>query len=478
MFDTLIIGAGVIGANVARELSQYNLKIAVLEKNRDVCEETSKANSGIVHGGYDATPGTLKAAYNLRGNRMMADLCRELDVPFRQNGSLVLAFKEEEKDQLEHLLRQGLKNGVKGLSILDRETVLAKEPALNPEVVAALDVPTGGIVEPFQLTIAASEVAAMNGVQFFFETKVLSVIKTTDAFLVRTKQGDFHAKTLVNCAGVYADEIHNQLSKQKTSITPRKGEYCLFDKQLGNLVNATIFQLPTDKGKGVLVTPSVEGNLLIGPSSVFVADKEDTATTPEGIRMVLEKARQSVKDIPTQFIITGFAGLRATEAGGDFILGEVKDVPGLFACVGIESPGLTSAPAIALDTATWVAEYLKATKRIPAIRTRKNITRFAFQTVEKQKALFQENPDYGKVICRCELVTLAEIKASIHRPLGAKTLDGVKRRTQAGTGRCQGGFCSPKIMQILGEELRLDPLKITKFSDESTILVGVDKDWL
>ncbi|MFA6791342.1 MAG: FAD-dependent oxidoreductase, partial [Candidatus Izemoplasmatales bacterium] len=262
------------------------------------------------------------------------------------------------------------------------------------------------------------------------------------------------------------------------SITPRKGEYCLFDKQLGNLVNATIFQLPTDKGKGVLVTPSVEGNLLIGPSSVFVADKEDTATTPEGIRMVLEKARQSVKDIPTQLIITGFAGLRATEAGGDFILGEVKDVPGLFACVGIESPGLTSAPAIALDTATWVAEYLKATKRIPAIRTRKNITRFAFQTVEKQKALFQENPDYGKVICRCELVTLAEIKASIHRPLGAKTLDGVKRRTQAGTGRCQGGFCSPKIMQILGEELRLDPLKITKFSDESTILVGVDKDWL
>lgn len=478
MFDTLIIGAGVIGANVARELSQYDLKIAVLEKNSDVCEETSKANSGIVHGGYDATPGTLKAAYNLRGNQMMPKLCRQLDVPFRQNGSLVIAFNEGEKAELKRLMRQGIDNGVQGLRILDREMVLAKEPALNPEVVAALDVPTGGIVEPFQLTIASSEVAAMNGVQFFFDTKVLALMKTAYGFLVKTPKGDFQTRTVVNCAGVYADEIHNQLSEKKTRITPRKGEYCLFDKQLGNLVSATIFQLPTEKGKGVLVTPSVEGNLLIGPSSVFVPDKEDTATTQEGIRMVLETAKKSVKNIPTQFIITGFAGLRATEIGGDFILGEVADVPGFFACVGIESPGLTSAPAIALDTATWVAKHLKAKGRHQAVNTRKNITRFAFQPLQRQKALFQENPDYGKVICRCELVTLAEIKEAIHRPLGARTLDGVKRRTQAGTGRCQGGFCSPRVMQILAEERKLDPLKITKSSDESIILVGLDKEWL
>ena len=478
MYDTIIIGAGVIGANVARELSKYRLKVAVLEKNRDVCEETSKANSGIVHGGYDALPGTKKASYNIRGSRMMADLCRQLDVPYRQNGSLVLAFSEEEKTELVALYHQGVKNGVGGMSILDREAALTKEPALNPAVFAALDVPSGAIVEPFQLTIAASEIAYQNGVDFFFETQVATLEKTSEGFLVQTNKGLFNAKTVVNCAGVHSDDIHNQLSSYKTKITPRKGEYCLFDKQLGNKVNATIFQLPTEKGKGVLVTPSVEGNLLIGPSSTFVSDKNDTTTTPEGIQYVLDKAKLSVNDLPTGMIITGFAGLRATETKGDFILGEVADVPGFFACVGIESPGLTSAPAIAEDTATWVAGRLHAIPRKDPVTTRKNIVRFALQPLETQKELYANDHDYGKVICRCELITLAEIKAAIHRPLGARTLDGIKRRTQAGTGRCQGGFCSPRIMQILAEELHLNPLEIAKFSDKSTILVGFDKEWL
>lgn len=268
MYDTIIIGAGVIGTNIASELAKYNLKIAVIEKNTDVCEETSKANSGIVHSGYDALPGTLKAKYNVLGSKMMADFCRRLAIPFRQNGSLIIAFDHKDLSKLEALKAQGIKNGVKGLRILDKEEIFRMEPEMNKNVVCALFAPTGGIVDPFQLTIGPAELAVQNGVDFFLKTTVTNLKKTNHCFQVETNIGIFQAKTIINASGLFSDDINNWVSSHKRTITPRKGEYCLFDKQMGSLVNSTIFQLPTVNGKGVLVTPTAEGNLLIGPNSL------------------------------------------------------------------------------------------------------------------------------------------------------------------------------------------------------------------
>ncbi|MBN2504296.1 MAG: NAD(P)/FAD-dependent oxidoreductase [Bacilli bacterium] len=478
MYDSIIIGAGVIGANIARELARYDLKIAVLEKMSDVCEATSKGNSGIVHSGYDAKPGTLKAKYNLTGNQMMPELCRKLNIPFRQNGSLTIVFNQEKMAELEKLIERGIENGVSGLMILDRETTMKLEPNLNDAVVGSLYAPTAGIVDPFQLTIGPAEIAVQNGVKFFLSTEVTGLYKTKQGFLVKTNNGNFEALTVINAAGVFADDINNWISERKRLIRPRKGEYCLFDKEVGNLVEHTIFQLPSGVSKGVLVTPTAEGNLLIGPNSLPDNDKFDILTSAEGIQYVLDTAKKSVRNLPTNQIITGFAGLRASEKDGDFVLGEPEDVPGFFNALGIESPGLTAAPAIAVDLATWVAEYLRAQLKAEYIEKRVEYHRFADLSTQEKQELFKSDHDYGKVICRCELVTLAEIKNAIRRPLGATTLDGIKRRTRAGSGRCQGGFCSPRILEILSEELRKDIREIVKSSEKSTYLVGFDKDML
>ncbi|HRX92401.1 MAG TPA: NAD(P)/FAD-dependent oxidoreductase, partial [Candidatus Izemoplasmatales bacterium] len=478
MFDVIIIGAGVVGANIAAEMARYDLKIAVLEKHSDVCEETSKANSGIAHSGYDALPGTLKAKYNVIGNKMMKDFCERLQIPFKQNGSLIISLTDEGIPKLEELYDQGIKNGVEQLRIIGKEEIFSLEPNLNPEVKHALYAPTGGIVDPFQLTIGPAEIACQNGTKFFFDTEVTNIRKENGHFIVTTNKGDFQTKAIVNAAGVFSDDINNWISEHKKKIMPRKGEYCLFDKEVGDMVHSTIFQLPTPKGKGVLVTPTAEGNLLVGPNSLGKYDKEDTMTSAEGLDYVLETASQSVAKVPTKFIITGFAGLRASEEGGDFVLGEAEDVPGFFNALGIESPGLTAAPAIAIDMAKWVATYLHANLRENYIDKREKLVRFEqLGNAERQK-LFLSDPEYGHVICRCELVTLAEIKNAIHRPLGATTVDGIKRRTRAGSGRCQGGFCSPRVLEILAQELKKDPREIEKFSEKSTYLVGFDKDML
>jgi glycerol-3-phosphate dehydrogenase len=478
MYDVLIIGAGVIGASIARVLSKFDLRIVVVDKETDICEQTSKANSGIVHSGYDAHPGSMKAQMNIKGNKMMKKLCEDLEVPFRQNGSLVLAFSEEEIPKLEALKVQGELNGVEGLRVLSRTEVLSMEPNLADSVVAALFAPTGGIVDPFQLTISQAEVASQNGVEFRLQTKVIDLEKHGDHFVVYTDKGELSATVLVNAAGVYADEMNNQLSANKLHITPRKGEYCLFDKTIGNLVDKTIFQLPSALGKGVLVTPTAEGNLLIGPSANDIIDKEDNSTTPEGLNMIVEKARRSVKSIPMGFVITAFAGLRATEKGGDFVLGEAKDVPNFFNAAGIESPGLTSAPAIGELLGDQIAKRLNAKEKNTFVTTRKNVVDFEGASIEEKARLIQENPEYGKIICRCELVTLAQIKDAIHRPLGATTLDGIKRRTRAGSGRCQGGFCGPRVLEILAKELHKDWREIIKFNRESVMLIEFDKDSL
>lgn len=462
MKDVIIIGAGVSGCAVARELSRYELDICVLEKESDVCEGTSKANSGIVHGGFDAKPGTLKAKLNVLGNQMMDEMAEKLDFPFRRNGAMVVCQSKEEMAVLEELMERGKKNGVEGMEMLSRSQAFLLEPNLADTVYAAIHIPSSGIVCPFEMNLAYAENAVQNGVQFHLETEVKQIEKMENGFRVLTDKGMFETRFLINAAGVYADIFHNMVSREKIHITPRRGEYCLLDKNAGNLVERTIFQIPTPKGKGVLVTPTVHGNLLIGPTAADITDKEGTETTSDGLEEVMKKCTKSVKNIPKRQIITSFAGLRAHEDDGDFIIQEVKDAKGFIDVAGIESPGLSSVPAIGVyvrDIMTGLTELCEKKKYC---EYRKRITRISELSREEQNGLIQENPAYGQIVCRCEGVTMGEILDAIHRPLGATTLDGIKRRTRAGMGRCQAGFCTPKNMELLAEELHLELKDIRK----------------
>ncbi|MEE3492803.1 NAD(P)/FAD-dependent oxidoreductase [Ruminococcus sp.] len=476
MYDIIILGAGVIGCAVARELSKYNAKILVLEKNEDVCSGTSKANSGIVHSGYDAHNGTLKARFNIEGNRMMGDVCDELDVPFDRIGSLTVCTNEKNIADLEALRKRGEKNGVEGLRILDRAELLAMEPHIGDEVVAALYAPTAGVICPFKLTIAFAENAAVNGAEFRFDSEVKKVYCDDGVWHVVTDDEEFATAVVVNAAGVYADVFHNMVSAKKLRITPRRGDYILLDRAVQGFVNHTVFQLPTKLGKGVLVTPTVHGNTIVGPTAVDMDDKECTATFADGIDSVIEKSALSVKALPTRQVITSFAGLRAHEDGGDFILGEPDDAPGFFDCAGIESPGLTASPAIGVYIAELIRKKYSLSEKEDFIAQRKDILNPSTLSLEERNELIRREPAYGNIICRCESVTEGEILDAIRRPVGARSLDGVKRRTRAGMGRCQAGFCSPKVMEILRRELNIDLTEVTKSGGASKIVFARTKD--
>lgn len=462
MKDVIIIGAGVSGCAIARELSRYQLDICVLERESDICEGTSKANSGIVHGGFDAKPGTLKAKLNVLGNSMMDEMSKKLDFEFKRNGSMVVCQNEMGIPALEKLLEQGKENGVKGMKILKREQALELEPNLADGVYAVLYIPSGGIVCPFGMNIAYAENAAQNGVEFKLETEVQLIERVGQDYRIQTNQGVFDTKYVINAAGVYADVFHNMVSEQNLHIMPRRGDYCLLDKTAGDLVRHTVFQLPNEKGKGVLVTPTIHGNLLLGPTAIDIEDKEATATTAKGLQEVLEKCTKSVKNIPFKQVITSFAGLRAHEEHGEFIIGEVEDAKGFIDVAGIESPGLTSAPAIGIYVRDILAEKMELKEKENFVEERKGIVRFLDLPKEEQNRLLQKNQAYGQIVCRCEQITEGEILDAIHRPLGATTLDGVKRRTRAGMGRCQAGFCTPKVMEILARELHLELKDIRK----------------
>ncbi|MFA9465204.1 MAG: NAD(P)/FAD-dependent oxidoreductase [Velocimicrobium sp.] len=476
MYDVVIIGAGVIGSSIARELSKFQLNTCVLEREEDVCEGTSKANSGIVHSGFDAKPGSLKAKLNVAGSKMMEQLSKDLDFPYRKNGSIVLCFREEDIGKLDALCEQGKENGVDGIRIVKGENMKKLEPNISNDAVALLYAPTGGIVCPFNLTIAMAENANVNGVAFKFGCEVEQIEKIEEGYQLKTSLGTFDAKVIVNAAGVYGDIFNNMVSKRILSITPRRGEYCLLDKKVGDFVDKTIFQLPTKLGKGVLITPTVHGNLMIGPNANDIEDKENVETTREGIEEILEKARLSASNVPASQVITSFAGLRAHEVGDDFVIGEVSDAKGFFNAVGIESPGLSSAPAIGIMIAEQVEEYLLPPKKKNFIATRKGMVDIAHATKDRISELVKERPEYGTIVCRCEMVTEGEIIDAIKRPLGAKTMDGIKRRTRAGSGRCQAGFCTPKTMEILARELDVSPLDITKSGKQARLLVGYDKE--
>lgn len=480
MEDIVIIGAGVTGCSIARELSHYDINITLVEKEEDVACGTSKANSAVVHAGFDATPGTWKAKLNVAGNKLYPALCEELDVPFKMNGSLVVAVNEEEVNALDELLKKGKTNGVNPLRIIGKDELHALEPNLNPDARAALDAPTGGLVCPYELTIALAENANQNGVKFWLNAPVTDIEVMGDyCFLVKTPKGNIKTKYVINAAGLFADEISKMAGAEEYTITPRKGEYLIFDKQFGNMVKKAIFPTPTKISKGILVCPTVDGNIFIGPNSNDIEDKYDTSVNAAGIEEIISGGRKLVPNLPLKNVITSFAGLRAVSNTNDFIIEASKLVKGFINVGGIQSPGLTSAPAIALMVKDILQEAgLDLKKKKDFIPHRPKKYRFRELGSEERRKLIEQNSAFGHVICRCETVTEAEIIDAIRRPVGARSIDAVKRRTRAGMGRCQGGFCSPRVLEILTKELGADPLEITKKGPGSNMLVGRIKEFL
>ena len=477
MKDVIIIGGGVVGCSVARELSRFDADILLLERGNDVSVGTSKANSGIVHGGYDAKPGTLKAKFNVAGNGMFDALARELDFPFKRNGSMVLCFDKADIGKLLELKEQGVKNGVQWLYVLEGyEAVKAMEPYVSENVVAALVVPNGGIVSPYEMTIAYAENAATNGVEFRFGSEVTAIDRIDGGLQVTCADGfTAQAKYVVNAAGVYADVINNMISPDKMHITARKGDYELLDKTCGYMASHTLFQMPTKMGKGVLVTPTCHGNILVGPTATDVTDKDDVATTPEELASAFDRALLTMPSLNRRNIITQFSGLRAHLDTDDFVIGESAAVKGLYNVAGIESPGLSSAPAIAVHVAEEIAQKLSLGKNANFVAERKGIPHFATLSDEERQKLVAENPLYGRIVCRCETVTEGEIVEAIRRKPGAVDMDGVKRRTRQGMGRCQAGFCTPRVMEILSRELGVPMTEVTKRGGNSQFVIGRTK---
>ena len=470
--EIVIIGAGVIGCAVARELRRYDVKVTVLEKENDVACGTSKANSGVVHAGFDAKPGSLKAKYNVAGNAMFDALAKELGFAFKRNGAYVLCFDKADEPVLQKLLEQGVENGVKQLEIHTGTQIREKEKYVSQEVTAGLWAPTSGIVSPYGMTIAYAENACVNGAQFLFEKTVCGVRREGGKTVVDCTDGTaYSADLVVNCAGVHGDDVNNFINPEKLKIVARKGEYMLLDKAASYVAEATLFQLPTKMGKGILVVPTAAGNVMLGPTAVDVDNKDCTDTTVEGLQEAYEKACKTVPSLSKRAAITQFTGLRAHLTTGDFEIG-FAPCGGLYNVVGIESPGLTASPAIAVDVAKEIAETYKLKKRGDFVAKRQAPPSFAKMTDDERAALIAKDPRYGKIVCRCETVTEGEIVDAIERPLGARDMDGIKRRTRAGMGRCQGGFCSPHVMEILAEKLGCDIAEVTKNGKGSEIVTG------
>ena len=482
LYDVCIVGAGITGVMTARALSRYRLKTVVLEAADDVAMGATKANSAIVHAGFDAENGTLKAKLNVEGCAMMEGVTRDLDVPYKKCGSLVCAFDESEKAHLEKLLARGNANGVPELRIIGQEELRAMEPNISPDAVAALWAPTAGIVCPYELCIAAGECASVNGTEFRFNFMVSSVRRENGVFLVSDGKTTVEARYLVNAAGVHSDEIAVLAGENSfpMRVIPRRGEYMLLDHTAAGTANHVLFSCPSANGKGILVSPTVDDNVILGPTAAAIEDKDDTATTAEGLSAVESGAKRLVPSVNTRLVITQFSGVRPTPvyADGDitksdFCIMKSEQIPGLLHLAGIESPGLASSPAVAEYAVKLLSEMgLTLDENPDYTPNRPEKIRFRELDDAERAAVIAKNPLYGKIICRCETVTEGEIVDAIHRPIGARDLDMVKRRTRAGMGRCGSGFCSPRTLEILARELGVPMTEITKCGGNSVILNG------
>ncbi len=467
MYDVIIIGAGIVGCSTAYYLSQYDLKVAVLEACNDVSMGTTRANSAIVHAGYDPEPGTLMARHNVKGALMIRELCRRLDVPYKQCGALVVGFDDKDMETIQTLYERGLENGVEFLKILNREETHDLEPQLSADIKGALLAPTSAIVSPWELALALMEVAVENGVELKLNNKVEAISKSDEVFTVRTSEGEYHGRYVVNAAGIYSDVIHEMIGQKEFTITKTKGEYYLLDKSEGRRVSHTIFQCPSKVGKGVLVSPTVHGNLIVGPNA---EDSDNTDTTYEGLQFVRKTAVRSVPFISFGDNIRNFAGIRAKNDRGDFIVEESRSVPGFYNIAGIMSPGLSSAPSLALEAVDWLKGKMELHKKAEYKETRKKV-RFNQLSAEEKNELIKKDPRYGRIICRCETVTEGEIVEAIHGVIPAVSIDAVKRRCNAGMGRCQGGFCGGKVAEILVRERGISPLDVLQNQRGTNILV-------
>ena len=471
MYDVIVIGCGVVGAATAYRLARYRLRTAVLEACNDVANGTTKANSAIIHAGYDPEPGTLMAALNVEGNRMTAEICQKLDVPFRRCGSLVVGFTPEDRTTLETLYRRGVANGVPELRLLTGEEARAMEPSLSPEVCGALYAPTAGVIDPWGFALAMIETAVQNGVELHRSCPVTAIEALPEGgFRLSTPKGSFTARCVINAAGVDADRVHELLEPVDWKMTPNRGEYYLLDKSEGSLVDRVIFQCPGPEGKGVLVSPTVHGNLIAGPNAEPVTDRLDLGNTADGLDFVRGRALKSVPGINFRQNIRNFSGIRANTDQHDFIIGASPNHPGFIDLAGIKSPGLSSAPAIGKKAAELVGAAGLPLEEKPDFLDERHVVRFRHLSPEEKNALISKDPRYGRVICRCETITEGEIVQALHSPVPACTVNGVKRRCNAGMGRCQGGFCGPRVQEIIARELGIPPTEICLEQDGSWLL--------
>lgn len=475
-YDVCIIGAGVIGCAIARELSRFNLEICLLEKEDDVASGATKANSGIVHGGYDAKHGSLKAKFSAAGNALYPKLEKALHFGFKKTGSLVIGFDEADSAHIKTLYHNGIKNGVQGLAIVDADFVRKIDPQLNTAVSSALYCESAGVTEPYGFAIALAENAIDNGVNLFLKTTVVNITKEQKSFIVKTDSDQIiSARCVINAAGLFSDTISKMVGGKDFSIMPRKGQYLLFDKSEGERVKHVVFQTPSSAGKGVLVTRTYDGNLLIGPNAEIVEDKNDRETSIESINSVIESARKTLPNFDLTKVITSFSGNRATSSTGDFVI-EESAVPGFINVAGIESPGLTAAPAIALYVVDLVSQSgISLQEKSDFNPNRRPYHRVAEMKPAELNKLIKESPEYGRIVCRCEVVSEGEILDALSRSIPISTTDAIKRRTRCGMGRCQAGFCTPKLLEIVARKLNMPMQFISKNRSGSELVMGRTK---
>ena len=470
MYDVLIIGAGVTGCFIARELSKYNLNVLVVEKNNDVGNETTSANSAIVHSGYDPLPGSLKAKLNVEGNAMFDKVCEELDVSFKRIGSITVALDEKEVETLKSLQERAKQNGVETI-LLSKEELLEKEPMLSSGVVAGLLAPTAGIIDPFNLSVHLMENAIDNGVKLILEEEVTKITKENDIFIVNDK---YQAKIVINATGVMGDLVNELVNDKTFDIMPRKGQYYVFDHFKRPFVNHTLFMVPSEKGKGVLISPTTSGNYLVGPSAHLVA-RDEKSTDKVTLNKVKQQANYMIENIPYYETIRTFAGLRATPSTHDFII-EESNTENFINVVGIESPGLASSPAIAKmvveDILTKKIDLVKKDSFNPYV---KKYVKLKNMSIEERQNYFKLNKDYGTIVCKCEQVSKGEIIDCLNRSCPPRSIKGLKRRLRVGFGKCQGGMCQSVALEILADFYKVDKKDIPYDNKNAFILLKKTK---